>query len=434
MTDIKRYRGCILGLSTGDALGAPVEGLKGGHIKSLYGEIDDYVDPLVAWKDKLHRWRMKALYTDDTQLALVLSDTLVKCRGYNPEYFCKLLIQMAKAKTEGNFGAHRGTGKNFRSSVYSLMDGKSHDKSGLPSAGIGAMMRAAPCGLYFFDEPEKAMVAAIEQGLVTHREPRALVMAAVLAVAVSLAVSGKWDKSKPDNRMRDIVSAAGVAEKIVERDYIHLIPVEAMDRFGLAASGLEFFPRLLELPEDNMVFRQIVAEANRQFPEHKITEPGQGFVMASGLSSLYIALTSTDFETAIKKAVSLGKNTDTMAAIVGAIMGARNGEDQIPEKLRTGLVNNEQVALRGEALFHKSSDGLGQKDIVKMETDLTIKQENERKDLLAKLERRHDAKPPPKKKRKKEKKPEVVIKEMPSAKDRKKKKQKRKRVKAPWKQ
>jgi len=425
----------MLGLAVGDAIGSPVEGLKGGYIRQLYGEVSGYVDPAVAWRKKPRRWRMSGLYSDDTQQAMALADALVKCRGYGAGYFSKLLCGQARAETGGQFGAHRGTGKNFRSSVRALLDGAGPDKAGLPTAGIGAMMRAAPCGLYFADDGEAAIRSAVEQGLITHRDPRALVMAALAAIAVTRGVTGSWDKKTPSERAADLALAAARAEELVERDFVHLVPIECMDRFGMALRGVEMLPRLVELPDESMAFKQIVGEANRQFPAHKITEPGQGFVMASGMSALFIAITSRDYEDGVKRAVRLGKDTDTMAAIVGAILGARHGEESIPEPWREGLINAEQVALRGEALLAKDAAGLGLKDIVKMEAELTRNEVSAREEFIERMEQKGVAQKKPKpKKPAPPPEPEAAEAE-PGAKARdRRKKKKRKRVKAPWKQ
>ncbi len=428
----------MLGLAAGDAMGAPVEGLKAGHISQLYGRIQGFVDPGVAWGKKPGRWRMQALYTDDTQQSLALADSLLKCRGFNPEHFAELLARMARAETGARFGAHRGTGKNFRASVRAVMDGL--DETGMPSAGIGAMMRVAPCGLYFARDREALMRAAIQQGLVTHTDPRALVMACVQAFSVSMAVTGEGDHQGAVQKARDMVEAAVIAESMVEKEFIHRVPVACMDRFGMAKKGLDMLPGLAELPEENMAYKQIVSEANRQFPMHKITEPGQGFVMASGLSALYIALTSKDYETGVLRAVHLGKDTDTMAAIAGAILGARYGEESVPEEWRRSLVNAEQPALRGEALFQKSADGPGIKDLVEMESGLTAMEQQKREELIAKLEAKGEMpKTPPRKIREKQKAKQVESEAPPPGRaattkqDRIKKRGKRKREKPPWK-
>jgi len=424
LTDVDRYRGAMLGLAIGDALGAPVEGLKAGHIRQLYTEIDDYPDPLVAWGKKPRRWRMKGLYTDDAQQALALADSLVKCRGINPDHFGKILADMARAETGGGFGAHRGTGKNFRQSVRAVME--KAKETGTPSAGIGALMRVAPVGLFFANDREALVRASIEQGLVTHLDPRPLVLAAAVAFAVARSAKGEWEGKDPADKAADMAELAKEADEMVERGYIHRIAVAGMDRFGMASSALSMFPRLVELPE-SIAFKQIVGEANRNFPSHKITEPGQGFVMAGGLSAVFIALKASDFEEGVKKAVHLGKDTDTVAAIAGAVLGAEAGEAAIPGKWREGLVNAEQVALRGEALYHGSAEGLPLRDLVEMEAELTSREVREREELITRMERKGVVEPPKQKTADKRQKPAA------GPVDRKKKRHKPERKKPPWK-
>ena len=237
--------------------------------------------------------------------------------------------------------------------------------------------------------------------------------------------------------MTELLEAAAAAERMVEKDYLHLIPVSGRDRFGMARSGLELLPRLIELPERFMAFRQIVGEANRQFPDHKISEPGDGFVMAAGLSALFIALTATDLEDGIKEAVHLGKDTDTLAAMVGAVLGARFGEQGIPERWRKGLVNADQVALRGEALLEKSVEGLKLRDLVSMEAELTRQEEKGRAEFIGKLEAKGEFRPPAPKKPKPR--PAPLPEGPPPEPDqalklsRRGKRKKPERVKAPWK-
>ena len=392
MPDLDRCRGAILGLAVGDALGAPVEGLKGGHIVQLYGGVDDYFDPTVAWADRPHRFRLRGLYTDDTQQALALADSLVHCRGLNADHFRDLLLDLARAATGQPQGAHRGAGGSIAALIRSADEGVDFTRVAPSSASTGAMMRAAPCGLYF-DDDDAIIRAALGQALVTHRDPRSVVMAALAALAVARMASGAWDKTPAADRLRELSDAAPGIEHILESEFIHLIPVPLLGRLGLAASGMRLLPRLPELPEPRMVWNQIIAEANRQFPEHKITEAGQGFVMASGLAALYIGLTAPDYEDAVKTAVLLGKDTDTTAAIAGAIVSARWGEDGIPEKWRRGLRNSKQVGLRGDALCWRESEGLGLKDLVKMETEATLLEVREREAFVLAMTPKNEGAP-----------------------------------------
>ena len=81
LSRVDRVRGCLLGMAIGDALGAPLEGLTAQQIKTHYGRIKNYVDGVQAWKKKPYRWRLRGLYSDDTQQALALCDVLLDtCR------------------------------------------------------------------------------------------------------------------------------------------------------------------------------------------------------------------------------------------------------------------------------------------------------------------------------------------------------------------
>jgi hypothetical protein len=79
-------------------------------------------------------------------------------------------------------------------------------------------------------------------------------------------------------------------------------------------------------------------------------------------------------------------------------------------------------------LFHKSGDGLGLKDLVQMETELTRREEAGRAAYLEKLARKGLLPPPPSPAETK-----AAPRKLPSGQDRKQKRQKPSRVKAPWK-
>ena len=50
------FLGCLLGLTVGDAMGAPVEGLKAGHIQQLTGGVEGYLDPVKLFPERPARW------------------------------------------------------------------------------------------------------------------------------------------------------------------------------------------------------------------------------------------------------------------------------------------------------------------------------------------------------------------------------------------
>ena len=98
-TFFDRACGCLMGLAIGDALGAPVEGMPPDRIKQQYGEVTGFFDmetaPTPDVPKPQTRFRMRGAYTDDTQMALCLLDSLVEAGGFEPvlvaESFCRLI-------------------------------------------------------------------------------------------------------------------------------------------------------------------------------------------------------------------------------------------------------------------------------------------------------------------------------------------------------
>src|SRR4051794_19459334 len=73
MKQLERYRGFLLGLATGDALGAPLEGFPPGSFTPVKGMIGGGFHGLEP-----------GYWTDDTALALCLAESLIKRRGFDP--------------------------------------------------------------------------------------------------------------------------------------------------------------------------------------------------------------------------------------------------------------------------------------------------------------------------------------------------------------
>ena len=186
---VDRVRGCLLGLAVGDALGAPLEGLSQQQIKTHYGRVTNYVDGVVAWKRKPHRWRMPGLYTDDTQQALALCEVLLECRHIDQDRLADLYMGLMTPK--GPFsGAHRGIGRSFRYVLSSLEQGVPPHLAGQPTAGIGAAMRIAPVALYFGEETGPMFDSVMAASLMTHRDIRSLGGALAVAHGVRRSASG----------------------------------------------------------------------------------------------------------------------------------------------------------------------------------------------------------------------------------------------------
>ncbi len=365
---VDRVRGCLLGLAVGDALGAPLEGLSPQQIKTHYGRVTNYVDGVVAWKRKPHRWRMPGLYTDDTQQALALCDVLLECRRIDQERLADLYMGLMTPK--GPFsGAHRGIGRSFRYVLSSLEQGVPPHLAGQPTAGIGAAMRIAPVALYFGDEPGPMFDSVMAASLMTHRDIRSLSGALSVAHGVRRLASAE---------PRDASLLFRVAADLIkdEARIAAEFPGEIL-KFDRHSGGLSraiaHAEALLDLPTEQAL-ASLVTEANRHGADPVCRRPTMGFPPACIPTCFYLLMTTDSFEEALTEVVNLGGDTDTCGAILGALAGAWYGVDAIPERWLDGLQNRDGIDAWAIALAHRSRRGMHIPDLITTEQRLTRKE------------------------------------------------------------
>jgi ADP-ribosylglycohydrolase len=301
----------ILGQALGDALGFVVEA-EPPSVARAY--VDDWLRPGRAG-ERSHPHYSFGQYTDDTQLARELLRSFQQARGWDPAIFAARIAELFRERRE--VGAGRGT----RTAALRLLEGVPWRESGTPApyAGNGAAMRAGPLGLLLADDSVMCR-AAEDQARITHLDPRCGAGSAVIARAVALAAQ----RTPLDARdfIEDLAGCAARTDGSMAAairglaEWVTLRPVEAARHVHTA--GLD--------------------------PGHSQNWQGiSAFAIPSVLWSLYAFLRSPDdyWET-ICTAIGVGGDTDTMAAMAGAISGARVGVDALPP----GLL--ERINDRGE--------------------------------------------------------------------------------------
>lgn len=191
-------------------------------------------------------------------------------------------------------------------------------RSGTPApyAGNGSAMRAAPLGVLFRGDGAALERAALEQSAVTHLDPRCGAGSLAVAAATSLAMEGRLESRRFLETIADRVAAADASVAAAVGGlarWVQLPPAEAARR--LHAEGLD--------PEFADEWRGISAS-----------------VIPSLVWSLYAFLHAPDdYWTAVCTAIAAGGDTDTMAAITGAIAGARLGQGALPIPLLRRLTD-----------------------------------------------------------------------------------------------
>lgn len=317
------YRGCLLGGAAGDALGYNVEFLSIDEIKSTYG--DQGIRDLI--RDETTG---KALISDDTQMTaftvdgLIWADGKAKSKGiysYTPCLFYsyqKWLYTQTGSFADTNYEfllkgeilrweelyARRSPGATCLGSLsesinakYGTLKDRIND-----SKGCGAVMRAAPVGLYFAGDAKLAFKIGCESGAITHGHPSGYLSAGLLAWIISEIILG------------------------VEIRYAVLSGLEELRKWKGHEEVLAIVEKALALAAN--------AAAEELDPYEGLVSIGEGWVGEEAIAiAIYCALVyQHDFREAVCLAANHSGDSDSTAAICGNILGAYLGSLEIPYK------------------------------------------------------------------------------------------------------
>lgn len=299
----EQFSGCLIGQCLGDAIGFVVEGYSPAACRRY---VEDFLKTDKTEQFGGHFPFPFGQYSDDSQLARELMQSYAACRKFDPADYAERLKMIFIEKRIVAFGY------STKEAVKRLCLGTSWEESGAPppAAGNGSAMRAAPIGLFFFDNPEMLIQAAHDQGRITHQDPRSSAGAVAISGAVAFALQEK--PFSPDRFLSTLgewtgrVSPIFAAELAKLREWLPLPPEKAAEAIADAGFDAE------HIDDDEW-------------------KGMSGYVISSVLWSLYSFLrTPEDYWKTICTAISAGGDTDTTAAMAGAISGAYLGLGGIP--------------------------------------------------------------------------------------------------------
>jgi len=301
--------GCLLGQALGDALGFVVEAappdVAQAYVRDwlLMGRAGQRAHPRYPFGQ----------YSDDTQLARELLLSVRQSGGWNPRAFAGRLAALFAE------GRDVGAGPGTRAAAHRLLGGASWREAGTPApyAGNGSAMRVAPLGVLLAGDPSALRAAAGEQSRVTHLDPRCAAGAVAIAGAVALAIApGALDRDAFLDQVVEWVAAEDVS-------------------VAAAVAGVATW---LDLPPSAAAQRVRASEINAG--QRTDWQGISALVSPSVAWSLYAFLRSPDdYWATVCTAIAVGGDTDTMAAMAGAIAGARLGAGGLPENLLRRLTD-----------------------------------------------------------------------------------------------
>jgi len=293
--DINRFRGCLLGLAVGDAVGTTVEFKPRGSFTPVTDMLGGGVFGL-----KPGQW------TDDTSMALCLAKSLIEKKGFDAN------DQMDRYWRWYQEGYLSSTGRCFDigNTVRYALDRYHRTRNPFSgsdspnSAGNGSLMRLAPIPMFYFPDLEKTIYFAWESSRTTHGALECIEACQLFAEMIRLALSGQ-SKNQILFETKVKISA----------------------------------PKINDI-------------ASGSYAQKPITHiRGTGYVVASLESALWCFYQTNTFEEAILQAANLGDDADTTAAICGQIAGAYYGESQIPVKWLEGLFMRNEITELADKLF-----------------------------------------------------------------------------------
>ena len=179
---VAHFREALLGLAVGDALGRPVEGQRRDEIRRRpreeWSRFRGYSERRFARPFPPGSW------SDDTQQALLLADSLVACRGLDDADYAARLYALWRS------GAARGYGRVYQKAMERRDAGLGWDEVAVEDDLMnGAAMRIVPLGLFYWWDAAALTEAAARSSRVTHGHPAAVAGAAGVAHAVSYALT-----------------------------------------------------------------------------------------------------------------------------------------------------------------------------------------------------------------------------------------------------
>lgn len=303
MQQLEGYRGSLLGLAVGDALGTTLE----FHRPGTFAPINDMVGG-GPFRLQPGEW------TDDTSMALCLAQSLIEKQGFDPVHQLETYVRWWREGHLSSTGGCFDIGNTVRQALWQFKNtGKPFcGSTDAGTAGNGSIMRLAPVPLFYAKNPLEVIEKSAESSRTTHGAAACVDACRYLGALIAGAVNGVAKDVLLSERYCPILGYWAANPLVAEIDEI-------------AAGSFKL----------------------RQPPEIK----GTGYVVKSLEAALWAFYNSSSFAEGCLLAVNLGDDADTTGAVYGQLAGAFYGESGIPFKWLSQLVDRTLIASFAEQLL-----------------------------------------------------------------------------------
>ncbi|MCC6976686.1 MAG: ADP-ribosylglycohydrolase family protein [Candidatus Melainabacteria bacterium] len=303
----KRFRGALLGLAAGDAVGTTLEFTFPGTFEPITNMVGGGPFELEPGQ-----------WTDDTSMALCLAASLVECDGFNAIDQMKRYVFWWREGYMSSTGTCFDIGNTVSAALSKFERNPAeafHGSTDPMTAGNGSLMRLAPVPLAFYNDPENAIAMAAQSSRTTHGAAVAVDACRYMTALIVGALNGA---SK---------------EELLSPMYS---PVEGY---------WQKHPLCNEIAE--------IAAGSFKTKEPPAIR-GSGYAAHSLEATLWAFHKSNDFVSGVLLAANLGEDADTTAAIFGQLAGAFYGIDGIPFDWVLKLAKRDEILRLSDDLYEMS--------------------------------------------------------------------------------
>ncbi|SDK01576.1 ADP-ribosylglycohydrolase family protein [Natronincola ferrireducens] len=312
-----KIRGAMVSLALGDAYGSHLEG-------QLPQEVE-YINSFL----KGDRNAASISITDDTEMAIMLAESLIIHQDFHPEDIANRFIRQPITQV----------GNTIKDFITNYRDRKiPWYTSGCESAGNGAAVRCPPIALINYGDFTSLKLMAGIQASITHMDQMAIASSIVHSTAIAYLINLPPFRLKDKEDLYKFIAACGKSIKGIETK---VYPTRKNCQIANLYTRINI--ELMEAIEKDLA----VDEVQEKW--------GSGaYVLESLPYALYVFLKSpNDYEKILKQCL-LARDTDTVASLALTLIGAYLGLNNIPKGYVSKLRNLDEILALSDRLFELS--------------------------------------------------------------------------------
>lgn len=320
--DPDRVQGALLGLAVGDALGTTLEcrDLKTAPFPELIkGPV---THPTGGGPYEVAPGEV----TDDTHMACCLAASLQEWGFFAPNFVVDAYVNWVDFAFD--IGRQTRAALNVYAGGLGPVDAAFHvwERSGFQAAGNGSLMRTAPIGIFYAQDPVARRNASIMDSSLTHADPRCSLACAAFNTAIAKGVAGAESP-------KDLWEAASEELPLAANHLKQIIPDMAPQHIrSMPSEFWESWGSRVDQAESNL--RSDLDHAVQSIPSLDSKEvhlqEHQGFVRVAFRLAFWQLLHRASFSEALLDTINRGGDADTNGAIIGAMLGSFFGRGAIP--------------------------------------------------------------------------------------------------------